>query len=243
MSRRHPSNKAILERLGATNDFVFEVIVSTCAIDGTPNAAPMGIRFVGAGVGGEETKILVKPFKSTTTYRNLSAQREAVVNVSSNPAAFFATAFKGQVERESEVKIDFSAASSVKPPRVKGCDAYIELMVEDVKEGSLLEDERCEVLCRVKSAQLQNPDARLYCRAPYILIEAIIHATRVNALRSQGLMKEAGELTELVHRYRNLVHRVAPNSEYENIAAELEAIIHTKKEETGVRIRGSEGDE
>ena len=54
MNPRIQSVKALLNRLGVENNYVFEAIVTTCSVDGTPNAAPMGIRFVSGGTGDDE---------------------------------------------------------------------------------------------------------------------------------------------------------------------------------------------
>jgi hypothetical protein len=223
------SQNALLKNLGGNDDFIFEVIVSTCSADGTPNAAPMGIRFIDKTDERGDKEILINPFKSTTTYHNLSTQHEAVINISSDPAIFYETALKRQARPESSSKVAFSTSKIVTPPRVKGCDAYIELTVENVTDLKTSEKERGEARCRIERIYIQNPEAKLYCRAPHILIEAIIHATRVNELRSQGLAEEAEELSKLIERYRKLIHKVAPSSQYDVMAEELKMIADIKR--------------
>jgi hypothetical protein len=232
MSPRKLSEKELLSRLGTGNaDFIFEVIVSTCDANGVPNAAPMGIRFIRVEDSTHEKKIMIKPFKSTTTYCNLSSQCEAVINVTSDPILFYEAAFKHQ-SAQGNLKTSFCPAKTVKPPWIKGCDAYIEVSVESIRDAAGQEKDRSEILCQVKSIQLQNQEAKLYSRAPYVLIESIIHATRVNELRSQGLADEANELTKLINRYRKLIQRVAPSSKYEDTAEELVRITNAGEEET-----------
>jgi hypothetical protein len=54
--------------------FIIESIVTTVAVDGAVNIAPMGVEW------GEEA-IVLKPFLETATYRNVVAMRAAVVNL------------------------------------------------------------------------------------------------------------------------------------------------------------------
>nr|MDO8133883.1 DUF447 family protein [Candidatus Njordarchaeum guaymaensis] len=217
------SKKALLHRLGADEEnFVFEVVVSTCDATGKPNAAPMGIRFVDDKAG--KKRILIKPFKSTTTHKNLSSQREAVVNVTSDPEIFYRTTFKRGLLREGEAKTVFSNSKTVEPPRIKGCDAYIEVSVASLKDAEG-EENRSDALCDLKLVEVKKSSAKLYCRAPYILMEMMIHATRVREFVSQGLKDEAVELVKLIDNYRKLIHRVAPGSRYENVTNEIVDII------------------
>jgi hypothetical protein len=215
------SGKSLLSRLGADNtNFIFEVIVTTCDTSGLPNAAPMGIQFMARQDNPYGYTILLRPYKSTTTYRNLLSLPEAVINVTLDPMLFYLAAFKHKITR-SKSKIAFYPAKTVKPPRVRDCDAYIEVSAESRADARHERRDRSQIPCQIKSVEVQNPEAKLYSRAPYVLIEAIIHTTRANELRSQGLMNEADELERLVNSYRKLIQRVAPSSAYEEIAEEL----------------------
>jgi hypothetical protein len=217
------SKKTLLHRLGAdAENFVFEVVVSTCDPAGKPNAAPMGIRFVEDEAG--KKRVLIKPFKSTTTHKNLSSQREAVVNVTSDPEIFYRTTFKRELLRGGEAKTIFSASKTVEPPRVKGCDAYIEVSVASLRDAEC-EQNRSDALCDLNLVEVKESTAKLYCRAPYILMETMIHATRIREFVSQGLKDEAVELMKLVDNYRKLIHRVAPGSRYETMTSEIMDII------------------
>ena len=53
---------------------IIESIVTTIGADGSINCAPMGVEW-----GGEV--IVLKPFLETATYRNVTATRSAVVNL------------------------------------------------------------------------------------------------------------------------------------------------------------------
>jgi len=223
------SKKALLHRLGADEEnFVFEVVVSTCDVAGKPNAAPMGIRFIDDRLG--KKRILIKPFKSTTTHKNLSSQGEAVVNVTSDPEIFYRTTFKRGLLGEAEARTVFSNSKTVEPPRIIGCDAYIEVSVASLRNAEG-EENRSDALCDLKLVEVKKSGARLYCRAPYILMETMIHATRVREFVSQGLKDEAVELMKLIDNYRNLIHRVASSSRYEAMTNEIINIISSRRRE------------
>ena len=60
---------------------IIETIVTSLNADGEVNFAPMGVEW------GEEVMVL-KPFLETTTFRNLSASRAAVVNLTDDVLLF-----------------------------------------------------------------------------------------------------------------------------------------------------------
>jgi hypothetical protein len=209
------SEEKLLNSLGVgEGNFVFEAIVSTCDSTGKPNAAPMGIRFTQDRTG--KRRILIKAFKSTATHKNLSSQREVVINITSDPAIFFATTFKRELRRATEVRTVFIGSRTVEPPRLKGCDAYIEASVSSMRDAEG-EADRSDILCDLKLVEIKKRAAKLYCRAPYILMETLIHATRVREFVLKGLKDEAVELMRLIENYMSLIHRVAPDSRYETM--------------------------
>lgn len=218
MDSRKLSKEALLDMLEVDLGFIYEVVVSTCDASGFPNAAPMGIQFVADEKSHGDKRVLIRPFKSTTTYKNLSSRGEAVINVTSDPELFYKTLAKREGTKTNALKNIFQLAKTVKPPRIRGSDAYIEVSIQSQGETSSNVGDRGDILCEIKLVQVDKPMAKLYCRAPHVLIETMIHATRVKELILEGSIDEANQLLELMDRYRNLIHRVAPNSRYEAMA-------------------------
>jgi len=106
-----------LDDLGFLKGSIGETIVSTYSSDGQPNAAPMGVVIEG------HERLLIRPYVSSLTYRNLQAKRCAVVNVTSNPEMFYLTAFK---EANPDGKLSpelFEKAETVDAPRLRAADA------------------------------------------------------------------------------------------------------------------------
>jgi hypothetical protein len=63
---------------------------------------------------------------------------------------------------------------------------------------------------------------QVYCRALPLTLEAIIHATRIKAFFSTPeKQKEAADLLELIKNDARVVGRVAPDSEYTAVMANL----------------------
>ena len=211
--------------LGFLKDTIGETIVSTYDADGQPNAAPMGV------VIESDERLLIRPYISSLTYRNLQAKRCAVVNLTSNPELFYLTAFK---EANPDGKLSpelFEKAETVDAPRLRTTDAFVEVLVAET--GSF-NSERAEFLCNVKLVKASKALPKVYCRAQFATIEAIIHATRIKPfLRGDKQEQErAFRLLELVEICSDIVNRTAPNSRYSEIMADLTQRINLWRNES-----------
>jgi uncharacterized protein len=63
------------------NDQIFETVVTTVAADGTPHVAPMGVRL-------QDERIVLMPFKPSTTHDNIIASGHAVLNIVTDTRVF-----------------------------------------------------------------------------------------------------------------------------------------------------------
>lgn len=204
--------KDYVSRLSVEKGHIYEVILSTFTEDGRPTAAPMGITFA------DDESLLVRPFKTSLTFQNLKAKRCGVANITSDPALFYAAAFKW-MEKNREILLGrFERARSVDAPRIKGADGYVEFAVDRMIDES---EERGRFICSIRMAERQASLVRPYCRSTFAIIECVIHATRVQEYLARGWTGRAAELTKLVDYYGDLVARVSPDSEYQGIAQEI----------------------
>lgn len=64
------------------NDVIYEVVVSTVSPAGQPHVAPMGVRYL------EGDRVLLMPFKPSTTLDNLLATRQAALNILTDTRVF-----------------------------------------------------------------------------------------------------------------------------------------------------------
>lgn len=203
-----------LADLGFHKGEISETIVSTFDVNGQPNAAPMGV--VAANTG----RLQIRPFLSSLTYKNLQTTKCAVVNVTADPELFYLTAFKEANPNGNLPDELFERAEAVDAPRLLAADACIEVAV--IKADSFGVD-RADFLCKVKRVAALKTFPRVYCRAQYATIEAIIHATRIKPFISGNAdeKKQANKLIELVEVYHDVVQRTAANSRYSGIMDDL----------------------
>jgi uncharacterized protein len=63
------------------NDQIFETVVTTVSSAGTPHVAPMGVRY-------QQGRVVLMPFKPSTTLDNIIATRHAVLNLITDTRVF-----------------------------------------------------------------------------------------------------------------------------------------------------------
>ena len=204
-----------IAEIGFSECTIVETIVSTYNIDGKANAAPMGATMT------SPQRIALRVYISSLTYKNLQSKKCAVINVTSDPYLFYRTAFKkanpnGMVSQEL-----FEKGETVDAPRLLVADAHVEVAVADIRR---FDAERAEVLCDVKLVRAASVLPKAYCRALFATIEAIVHATRVEAFINHGdrqKKEQALKLLETIRQCHDVVNRVAPRSRYSEIMADL----------------------
>ena len=205
-----------ISRFSVEKGHIYEVILSTFSEDGRPTAAPMGIIFA------DDESLIVRPFKTSLTFQNLKAKGCGVANITSDPALFYATAFKW-MEKNRETLLDrFERARSVDAPRIKGAEGYVEFAVERAVDEN---EDRGRFRCPIRMAEVGTGSVKPYCRSTFATIECVIHATRVHEYLSRGSTDRANRLTKLIEYYGDLVGRVSPASEYDQIIRELLAYV------------------
>jgi len=208
--------KDYVGRLSVEKSHIYEVILSTFTEDGHPTAAPMGITFA------DDESLVVRPFKTSLTFQNLKAKRCGVANITSDPALFYAAAFKWMDKNREILLNQFERARSVDAPRIKVADGCIEFAVErEVDEG----EDRGRFICPIRMAEVPTISVKPYCRSTFATIECVIHATRVREYLSRGWTDRADRLTKLIDYYGDLVGRVSPDSQYDRIIRELSAYV------------------
>jgi hypothetical protein len=204
-----------LTDLGFSRDVIAETIISTYDNQRQANAAPMGVTIKNA------KQIVLRIYTSSLTYKNLQVRRCAVVNVVTDPDLFYRAAFKHDETKSGLPREWFEKTEFVDAPRLLKAKAHIEVVVDAVRP---LRDGRAEITCEVKIIRASKILPKVYCRALFATIEAIIHATRVEVFMKHGdIQKKEQVLTliGLIGECNNVVNRVAPNSRYSEIMEDL----------------------
>jgi hypothetical protein len=202
-----------LADLGFSKGIITETIVSTDNAEGQSNAAPMGVTIENA------QHIAIRPYTSTLTYKNLQLKRCAVINVTANPELYYRTAFKETNPEGIIPQKWFEKAETVDAPKLRMADAHIEVSVADI---TAFDAERATALCQVRQIQAPKALPKVYCRASSAIIEAVIHATRVQVLvNDRNEQKHVRRLLKIIKNCSDVVNRVAPNSRYSEIMTDL----------------------
>jgi hypothetical protein len=202
-----------LSNLGFLKDVIAETIVSTYNTYGEPNAAPMGVTMM------DEQHLAIDLFNSSTTCTNIKSTRCAVVNLTGNIEVFYRTAFKEANPDGVLPQEWFEKAKAVNAPKLRLAEVTIDVSVTKLLG---LGAEKTRAVFIVESVQASQKYPQVYCRAFGAAVEAIIHATRVKALvNEEKEQKRVSELLKKISCCNDVVGRVAPNSSYSSVMADL----------------------
>jgi hypothetical protein len=199
--------------LGFMKGTICETIVSTYNTDGTPNAAPMGT------IIEDEQNISLNIYNSSSTNSNLNDKRCAVINLTSNVEFFYKTAFKETNPHGKLPQEWFAKTETINAPKLQLADAAIEVLVVEVVP---VNSEKTKFTCTVKQINAEKIFPQVYCRAMALTLEAIVHATRVKVFINDTQKQEyVSKLLALIQDHDEMVNRVAPNSKYSLITADI----------------------
>jgi uncharacterized protein len=202
-----------LADLGFLKNTIFEVIVSTYNMNGTPNAAPMGAEL-------QKSKTLsLKIFNSSQTSINLRTNKCGVINLTNNVEFFYKAALK-EVNSDGKPPQDwFEKAGTINAPKLRLADATIEVTVADVEP---IRAEKNLFSCNIERINVGKVLPQVYCRAMPATLEAILLATRVKVFAKEGNKKEQlSQLLGLIENCNEVVNHTAPNSVFSAIMADL----------------------
>lgn len=204
------SLEEFMERNRIVPNVVYECILTTGAGEET-NAAPMGVVF-------KNGTVVLRPFKTTRSYKLLMRFPYGVLNFTDDVEVFYAATFG----KEGCLNELLTASTSVPAPSLANVYAKLEFVVGRV-EGE--DGERVTLSCNVLRAFWKRRDARPYTRAEHAVIESLIHATRIKFFLEHGMMQEAMQLALLVKHYNALVSRIAPKTVYSSVMDRIMGLI------------------
>jgi uncharacterized protein len=160
---------------------ILETVTTTLNPDGSVNCAAMGVEW------GEET-IVIKPFRSTRTLRNLRATGAAVVNLTDDILLFTQAAL-------GDPHPPVRAAEAVDGAVLAEACSWREVRVEEIDEAG----PRARVLARVV-ARGTGREFLGFNRACGAVLEASILASRVRRLGVQAVTDELDRLQVAVEK-------------------------------------------
>jgi hypothetical protein len=160
---------------------IVETIVTTVEPGGSINFAPMGVEW------GDET-IVLKPFLETTTFRNLSVSRSAVVNLTDDVMLFAQGAI-------SSPQFPSVPATVVKGAVLEAACSWRELDVVSIDATP----PRSRIEARVVHRGFRREFIG-FNRARHAVLEAAILATRTHLLPAQQIREEYARLQVMVDK-------------------------------------------
>jgi len=187
---------------------ILETIVTTLDASGRPNAAPMGIRL-------EDGAIVLRPFRTAVTCRNLEAVGEGVVHFTDNVLLFARCALTAEVPPHRP-------AARVRGVVLEDACHWREFALVSAGNGG----ERAMFHARVV-AEGRSRDLLAYNRAQHAVVEATILATRLHLL-------DSGIIRDELARLRPLVEKTGGAREREAFAL-VESMLRAGAPEGGVR--------
>lgn len=160
---------------------IIESIVTSMAADGGINFAPMGVEW------GEST-IVLKPFLETTTFRNVSATRAAVVNITDDVMLFAQGAI-------SSPQFPSTPAAVVRGAVLEAACSWRELEVVSIDDTPPRSRIEARVVHRGQRREFIG-----FNRARLAVLEAAILATRTHLLPAEQIRADYERLQVIVDK-------------------------------------------
>lgn len=165
---------------------ILEGIVTTVNEDGSPNISPMGPL-----VENERLeRFTLRPFQTSTTYRNLKRHSQGVLHVTDDVELFVDGAL-----RDFSSQPAVNSASQVTGWVLEDCCRHVEFEVVELND----ENERTEIQCRAVNDCIH----RMFWgfnRAKHAVLEAAILATRLHLIEHQTIRNEIRALETIVKK-------------------------------------------
>lgn len=190
---------------------LYEGIVSFNA-NGAPYATPLGFRLLSA------REILIELYKGSATSELLPRAERVVINIIREPRIYAATALKDIYAGIYEAIFEENEKWGV--PVIRGAEAYILMKL------SAVEDTGHKLLLRFELQDIERGSGPIipYSRCHTALIESIIYATKVRALRGRETPEEQIAISNFRHSIE-LAKRMCRMTDYEALVDKLESVI------------------
>ena len=159
---------------------------------GAPAAGRVNIAPMGPMVNDSMSQFILRPFTTSTTYKNLKATGQGVFHVTDD-ALLVARAAIGPVDPNGDVAV--RPADHVEGLVLTGTCRYYELQVVDLDDRQ----ERTTITARVVAAKTLR-DFFGFNRARHAVLEAAILATRVHLTGPQLVLDEIERLQTMVDK-------------------------------------------
>lgn len=174
-----------MESESGRDELIVEGIVVTVDADGTPNIAPMGPR-----VDRAISRLVLKPFQTATTYRNLKTTGCGVFHVTDD-VLLIAQAAIGTIAQPPEL----TPLLSFDCPRLADTCRWWAFRAASIDDTA----ERTTIDCEIVQAGEVRPFFG-FNRAKHAVLEAAIWATRIGIVPAEEIRREVDRLSLTVEK-------------------------------------------
>lgn len=203
------SNSIQLKDIGITRETPGEIVLTTYYPDGKAHSSVIGVR------ASNKSKIFLKIFIDTKTFRNISETKAAVINVTRNAELLTNIALKDLL-KFNERRLNFESSRFVNAPRLVDADAYVEIEVKDIRVSTLSDEigtsKVAQIRANVKNIEVRNQKIHPFRRSELYLIESAVLATRVMEALRRGKRVIARKFLARLNDIRKECERIAPKS-------------------------------
>ncbi len=154
---------------------IYESIVTTCSREGVPHVAPFGVQW-------QAGKVLIMPFKPSTTLSNILQTGHAVLNLTDDVRVFAAA-----IAKKSGVDVPLVAVAQ--GVRLQHCLTHHGLQLESVEDDSV----RPRVWMQVQDSQSHAPFMG-FNRAQAAVVELAVLVSRLQRLPIEKITSEMAYL-------------------------------------------------
>ena len=157
------------------NDVIFETVVTTVALDGKPHIAPMGVRYRG-------DRVVLMPFRPSTTYDNIWGTNCAVLNIVTDTRVF-AGCVTGRRDWPTQ------PAEKISGVRLTSALSHVELrLAEQIDDGQR------PVLHMMRVHEVVHSSFAGFNRAQAAVIEGAVLVSRLRMLPPEKVDSEMAYL-------------------------------------------------
>jgi uncharacterized protein len=161
------------------SEMIYETIVTSIDESGKPHVTPFGVRHQGEA---DDMRIVISPYKPSTTLNNILATKSAVLNLTDDVRVFAGALTKRQPWQLIET-------THVKGFRLADCLAHSELSLVDVQEN----DTRPSLIMK-KIADFNHKPFTGFNRAQAAVIELAVLTSRLHMLPREKIESELNYL-------------------------------------------------
>jgi len=160
---------------------IYETIIISTDLAGKPHVTPFGVRHEGAE---EDIRIIISPYKPSTTLDNIVATKHAVMNLTDD-VRVFAGALTNRKFGELALIKTTAKTNKIKDFRLSDCLSHVELELVEVRDDAV----RPQLVMK-KIAEFNHKPFQGFNRAQAAVIELAVLVSRLHMLPREKIQTE-----------------------------------------------------